>query len=89
MPDIDSDANVRTDHLVRPNDLFDGVAIEFHHEIDIDTVIVFHDGGSYKLVKRDYIPTEQQRIDDLFTGIDHDYPQRPADRDGAGDDAAG
>ena len=40
-------------HLVSPGDLIDGRAIEFHNEIDIDHVNVFHRGMIYHLVKYD------------------------------------
>ena len=59
------------DYLVRPDDLCDGVAIEFDSNIDIGTVNVFWRGGVYKLVAVDNNTGRWDRLDNDAIWLSH------------------
>lgn len=49
------DDNEPNDLSVWPDDLYDG-AVEFHGDIDIDTIVIYHRGTAYKLVPVNHHP---------------------------------
>jgi hypothetical protein len=88
-PDDEQCVAFIANHLVRPDDLHNGHVIEFHPDIDIDTVVIFHRGAVYRCEQQSYVRGEYLNPVAYHDTVDitgyYDDGERAADRDDPGD----